>query len=244
MKKFLISLLILFFAVSGFLFGDTIKLATLNWEPFLGENLESKGFVSEIVREAFAAIGDEVEIEFYPWSRCMALGEAGQVHGVIGAWYNEERAEKFFYSEALLTNKKLFFTLNSSSVPAEYTTLEDLENYTIGIISGFTYSDNFDSADYLTKDKSPDLKTAFEKLFRGRIDIVVSTYYTSINTLENEFASQKDKISELSPALKEDPLYVIFSKNAANGENIRNRFNEGLSKIKEDGTFDSIMSRY
>lgn len=241
---------ILFFAFFFLVFplvfsgADTVNLVTLNWAPFLGKDMQDGGFVAQVVRKAFASQGDDVVIQFYPWGRCMALAEDGRVDGVIGAWYNDERATKFYYSEPLLTNRKIFFTTRDSNVPASFSSLNSLSAYTIGTVKGYTYTEDFDNADFLSTDASPDLKVCFEKLFAGRNDIVVGAYYPALYILENDFPMFRDEVKVLKPALKEDPLYVIFSQAVADGSDLRARFDAGLQAIKDDGTYDAILEEY
>lgn len=247
-KKLLPLILLLILLPGGILLGETeektVTLATLNWAPFLGKDMEDGGFVASVVREAFASQGTTANIRFYPWNRCMALGKAGRVDGVIGVWYNEERAADFYFSESMLTNRKMLFSTTDSNVPTPYSSIRALSGYTIGITKGYTYTEEFDNADYLDKDPSPDLTTAFEKLFAQRNDIVIGAYYPALYTIDKDFPMFKQDVRVLKPALKEDPLYVIFPKALDDGASIRDTFNAGLAAIKENGIFDEILDKH
>lgn len=141
----------------------------------------------------------------------MALGQAGRLDGVIGAWYNEERALDFFYSAPLLTNKKIFVTSSDSQVPRSWSDLRIYSPYKIGTLRGYTYSDEFDSADYLNRDPSPDMKAALQKLFAGRIDLVVGAYYPILYTIDNELPMFRDKLKVINPPpYRGSPPYHFF----------------------------------
>ncbi len=244
----LLLVLLLVLASAGTVFGQTagqtVTLATLDWAPFLGKDMEDGGFVASVVRKALETQGVTANIRFYPWERCMALGKAGRIDGVIGAWYNEDRAASFHYSEPLLTNRKMLFSTTDSNVPTPYSSLRALSGYTIGITKGYTYTEEFDSASYLDKDPSPDLSTAFEKLFAQRNDIVVGAYYPALYIIDKDFPMFKQDVRVLKPALKEDPLYVIFPKALDSGASLRDTFNAGLAAIQENGTFDAILTKH
>lgn len=223
----------------------SVNLVTLEWEPFIGTKLKDDGFITKIVEESFRAAGyRDIQIDFYPWKRCMEMGKKGEVDGVIGAWFNEERAEQFYFSESMVTNKKMFFKLKESAVVSEYNSLKDLSNYRIGIIRGYTYSEEFDTADYLVKDEANDIKMLFKKLVGDRVDIVVASYYPTLYILEHELALFKPDVEVITPPLKEDPLYVIFPKQRENSSRIRDDFNKGLEIIQNSGKFDAILEEH
>ncbi|MCG8568881.1 MAG: transporter substrate-binding domain-containing protein [Spirochaetes bacterium] len=222
-----------------------LYLITLEWEPFIGTKLKNDGFIIEIVEKSFFAVGYQtIKIEYFPWKRCMEMGKNNMTDAIIGAWYNEERAKIYHYSEPMITNKKMFFKLKENQVINHYTTLKDLSAYSIGVIRGFTYSQEFDNADYLNKDECVDVAMLFKKLVAGRVDLVIDEYYTTLYILQNDLATFKPDIEVISPPLKEDPLYVIFPKGRKNSKQLRDQFNEGLNILKKNGQFDKILLKH
>src|SRR5574342_579193 len=57
---------------------DEILLVTGEFPPQTGESLEGGGYVTELVRAAFAEMGYSVRIEFYPWARAELMVENGE----------------------------------------------------------------------------------------------------------------------------------------------------------------------
>lgn len=51
-----------------------------------------------------------------------------------------------------------------------------------------------------------------------------------------------DDIVVLSPALVENPLHNMVSRDHPRGEELIEDFNEGLAAIREDGTYEQILT--
>src|SRR5690242_16261894 len=75
-----------------------VRLATLEWEPYIGEKLPQQGYTAVLVREAFKDQGWDVKIEFYPWARALHLARTGEVDGLMPEYFNSSRKNEFQYS--------------------------------------------------------------------------------------------------------------------------------------------------
>ncbi len=75
-----------------------VSLATLNWEPYVGEKLEHFGFSTHIVTEAFKRVGYRVKYTFLPWARLLNQVAAGKFDAGCAAYYSEERAAVYAFS--------------------------------------------------------------------------------------------------------------------------------------------------
>ncbi len=69
-----------------------IRLATLDWQPYVAQQLENYGFTSEIVTTAFNRAGYHVQISFMPWIRVLAEVERGTYDAMYPAYFSQERA--------------------------------------------------------------------------------------------------------------------------------------------------------
>ncbi len=101
---------ILFLSVSPNLFaGDTIRLTSGEWEPFISEKYKHQGILSHIVSESFNAMGMNVEYGFYPWKRSFLLAQRGDWDGSIGWAFSTERKKDFYFSRTIYTGLVVFF---------------------------------------------------------------------------------------------------------------------------------------
>src|SRR4249919_3047563 len=75
-----------------------VRLATLEWEPYIGTKMPDQGYAAALVRAAFAEQGVAVTIEFYPWARALHLARTGAVDGLMPEYFNPSRKSEFEYS--------------------------------------------------------------------------------------------------------------------------------------------------
>ncbi len=68
-RRFLWIGLLITFVLSSLAYATktkTIRIATLEWEPYIGQKLADEGFMAEITREAFRRGGYKVEYIYLP----------------------------------------------------------------------------------------------------------------------------------------------------------------------------------
>jgi len=218
----------------------TVSMCTLNWAPFYGEELPRNGFFTEIVRTAFERAGHDVTTEFMPWSRAKVEVEQGDRDVLLGAYYNEERAQTYLASDAIYTAEVGLVALESLGVES-FNSLRDLTDYTIGFGRGFTVNEEFDNADYLDKEAEEDLELNVNKLYAGRVDMIAGSF-ENISYIAQQQGRDVGRLVFLEPALKESTLHIMVSRTIDDGEQILADFHQGLRKIREDGTYDRILS--
>ncbi len=138
----------------------TIRLVTAEREPYIGENLPNKGYIYELVSEAFRRVGYDAEISFYPVARATYLAEHGWRDGVVPVYYEESLEGKFLFSDpfpggilGLLKSKSL--SIPDIDLQNQSRALQDLQAYTFGVIRGAVNTQEFDTADFLHKDLPP-----------------------------------------------------------------------------------------
>src|SRR3990167_6079785 len=55
---------------------EIIRLASLEWPPYTGAQLPDGGESTATLKAAFAAAGYQLEVDFLPWERALALAKA------------------------------------------------------------------------------------------------------------------------------------------------------------------------
>lgn len=217
----------------------TIKLATLDWPPYVGENLPQGGFTTAIIREAFKRTGYEVKVDFMPWARVLREAEAGNYDAAYPEYYSEERAQAFFLSEQFASGPLGFYKRKGAII--NYTKLEDLKPYRIGVVSGYINTPEFDAADYLQKDVVNSDEQNIRKLLLGRIDLAVIDKLVAQYIIKTNVPEAADVLEFMEPPLKEQSLHVIFSRQVAGSEQKLQAFNAALKTMREDGTLERIL---
>ncbi len=244
-KRLSLLLLVLVFLMVGtnvFAASKTIKLATLDWEPYIGRDLKDNGYVAEIVREAFRRKGYTVKIKFLPWARVLKMAKDGKVDGYFPEYYSAERENEFLFSNEFPGGPLGFFKRKDSDI--SYNKLTDLKPYRIGVVRGYVNTKEFDAADYLKKEPALDDLTNIKKLLAGRIDLLVADKFVGLDLLERNLSNHVGDIEFVQPALELKPLYVCFPRTLSASQMYNKVFNAGLKEIKEDGTLDKILTKH
>jgi len=221
-----------------------IKLATVNWAPYYGENLQNQGFVTDLAKEAFKRAGYSMTVEFVPWKRALELAKKGDYDGLLGAYYNEKRKEYFQYSIPISSANVVIIRKKSLMLPNKLYKLKDLAKYKFGTINGYSYGKEFDNATFIKKDVSPNLETNLIKLYKGRYDLAVVSREVMLNLIQTKHPEYKGQFVELAPKLVENNLYIAISKKIKNSTKITNDFNAAFKSMQKDGTVNKILKKY
>ena len=229
--------------VSQNVWPQKVRMVTAEWEPFYSSSLESGGVVADLAHAAFLRGGHESSLNWYPWVRAMKMVEHGAADVVMGAYYSKERAVIYNYSEPIFSIDVGLIALISLGIE-KFESLRSLESYSFGVMRGWVYTQEFDTADFLKKQILVNQVFAVRMLFAKRVDIVAA----SILVFKREaklLAHRNDQdIVVLSPLLDSKPLYLMFSKAIPNSLELVKSFNEGMASIRTDGTFQEILDKH
>lgn len=217
-------------------------MVTVEWAPHYGADLPENGLTTALVKAAFKAAGHNAEVEFIPWKRALKEVREGLHDVVMGAYFNEERAEIYHMSDPIYSLDLVFVARPGLGI-RKYESLQDLKKYRIGITRGFANSEAFDAADYLDKHVASTPTLNIRKLFRGRIDLAVMNYdLFRYNANREGFCV--GNVEYLEPPLNTPFLHIMASREIGDGEEIINDFNKGLQAIKDSGEYLRIFSRF
>ncbi len=222
---------------------DNIRLTNGEWPPYLSKHLKNYGVVSQIVSEAFALEGIQVEYGFFPWTRSLMYAKVGKWDGSIIWFKTPEREKDFLVSDPVITNKKVFF--HRKDKPFSWSKMEDLKNLTIGITRGYTYGNEFDSAEQsglIKVARFTEDQKSFELLIHNRINIFPMELDVGYHILKTKFKpSQQELITHNDNPLLESTLHLLLSKNQAN-KTVLDKFNNGLKKLIDSGRYKTLLA--
>lgn len=219
-----------------------VVLATMNWEPYYGQNLPNDGFFTAICRTAFQRAGYEFNVTFVPWARAVEGAKDGTYDGVMGGYYTEERTQHFLYTDVVTESEEILLSLKSSKIP--FSSLRDLAPYRIGGIRGGAIEAQWKATGYLTVEEVSTYVQNLEKLRENRIDAIIGDrmmWQYLLNTKHHEF---RDLVEEIGPIIQATPLYLLISKKTPNHTTVVTDFNRALKEIKTDGSYEKIIKQY
>lgn len=225
-------------------FAEEKKLIAVftTWEPYgYMENGKPAGFEIEIFDAVAKEMGIIVEFLHRPWKRCLSSVENKLADVVISALKTKERESYLIYPEEPISISRTgFFTIAGKDIVFDGT-FEPLKEFTIGITSGFSYGDAFDSAIFLKKDESTETTTIITKVLLGRIDLGIGDVEVIKTAAKKE--NIRDKIKFLEPLVHSRKLYAAFSKKPGH-EILSMEFSKALSKFRTSEEYNTILKKY
>lgn len=220
-----------------------VRLATINWEPYTGENLPDHGFFSELVNESLARVGYHVEFVYLPWARALHETKLGHFDGLMNVYWKKDRTKYFSYPDSVWTVKEEFIALRHN--PINYNgTLTSLRGYTIGVLNNSAQAEEIKSAGVNTEPISYQFQNV-KKLLAGRFDAMViprNIFLYYLKRVDPNF--DKTQLKILKPPFKIYEMYVTFSKQNPAHQEMTADFNRGLNSIKSDGTYENILNKH
>ncbi|MBN2063531.1 MAG: transporter substrate-binding domain-containing protein [Sedimentisphaerales bacterium] len=245
-KRFTGIVLALVLSLTAFVQAEKIKLTTLEWEPYIGSKMPGNGFLAEIVIAAEKAAGNEPPtIAFLPWAKAVELAKMGNVNGLLGCYDNPNFKADFILSDPMPCGAMAFLKLKTTQF--NYTgKVEELKPYKIGVIADYINTKEIDEATDLTKVVAKDDLANLTNLISGKVDVaivdpLVAKYFMGKDDVLKPFL---DKVEVVEPVLDHKQLFIAFSKKAPNVEATIKTFNDGLQKIRTDGTLDGILKTH
>jgi polar amino acid transport system substrate-binding protein len=211
-------------AQAGATKAEIVRLSTLEWPPYVGQDLPGGGATTEVVRAAFGKAGYQIEVEFRPWKRAVDMVDKGtdQVIACFPA-YHCTHLGGFLASDPIGAGP-LGFALHT--------------------VLGYANTEASDakvrSGDIVAIQSVDDL-TNLRKLQRKRIDAVVVDKFVLeyMKITEPSLKAGGDLLHFNAKPLADKALYVGFRPDA-DGQETAAAFNAGLEQVE----IDSIVEPY
>lgn len=227
---------------------STVRLSWGEWPPFHSASLPFYGLYSHIVQEVFAAVGVTVEYTDHPWIRAYKMALSGELDGTVVWTRTPDRESNFIFSDPIDEGCVVYFYKKETQF--EWKTFQDLAKYIIGATRGYRAQDELEfirhSGIPLTYEiTSSDLQN-MKKLVAGRIDAFTCHRVVGNHLLRHQFSEQDaEMVTYHAKPMFCDDYYAIFPKEKMiQSQQWVRLFNEGLKKIKANGTYQEIMEAF
>ncbi len=219
---------------------ERLVLASSNYHPHYAEDLPQQGVVTEIVRQAFALQGIDVEVVFMPFGRALYETQQGSFTGLIAAWYDEERVEHFLYSQPMYANQIVLF--KRRSMPLSFRNYQQLaeKRLRLGVVQGYAQPEGLLQARLNTIAVASD-EQVFRMLALGRVDLVPADKHNGLYLLRHQLPEYASQLEYIEPALEQRPMYLVLSKQDPRSEQLMERFNRGLLELQASNQYRAII---
>ncbi|KPA95855.1 MULTISPECIES: substrate-binding periplasmic protein [Pseudomonas] len=221
--------------------GERLRIVTEPWAPYVyEENGQAKGLDYETTAIVFQRLGIEVEWQFLPWKRCLAMLEQGQADGALDIFHSSQRDDKLLYPDEALSEVE-FVLFYAKAHPHPFSSLDDLRGLTVGVSPGYQYSPQFNESRLFRHEPAPSHESNFGKLALGRIDLVITDRRVGQHVL-NELNLQ-EQIAQYPSVISRNRQYLALRRNAGM-DLLMQRFNAELKRFKREPAYAELNARY
>lgn len=223
-----------------------VQISTGEWSPYVSKTLPEQGLLVDITRTAFAAVGYDISLDFYPWARATQLSASGEKDGTIALARLKEREPLFLFSETIYEGRYVLFHLKSR--PFQWSTYSDLKSVSMASTLGFGGMGD----EFLENERKKVIQVtrytsdtqSFHMLRAGRIQAVPSDLEVGYVNLRKIFGSDVALFGHNSKPIHVAPYHLVISKKIKNGPRLIEDFNRGLKAIKASGQYDAILNKW
>lgn len=194
-----------------------------------------RGFNIDLIRAVMAKTDLDVQFVPMPWEEALRALQDGRVDAVGGMKYDAERSQRYDFSEEYLINSLAIFVSRSNSIIVD---LEDLAQKRVAVQKD-------DIAYQKLKNRVLEMiatvsqEEAMKLLVDGKVDAVVG------NRMAGQYILQRlgamDSIKTVGGVV--NPERYGLAMRRGNSEFLA-KFNDGLRKIKADGTYNNIYVKW
>lgn len=220
---------------------ETVKLVTTEIPPYTGNEITTTGFLSEIITSAFLAGGLVAQVDSMPWVRAKSAILMGKSDAIFPS--SDDELEELNAAKTLIYKTSPIVLLKRKTSSVRWNGhVSSLKGYSIGMIKGFSYTKEFDNANFFTKSRHGGERNIV-MLAGGRIDLAIMDELTAQFYIKKlQLADQIEIISP--PLINSTEFYLGFSRSQRSRTKEQRAFNLGLIKIKKDGSYNTILKKY
>lgn len=229
---------------------DKLVFASDDWCPYVCNNTKDKpGFIVELVRQAFAMHGIEVEYKSMPFHKAIAAASKGEIDGVLAI---ARRGNKLMYpiQPQMYSQRKAYIR---ASDYWHYDTPNALEGRKLCIVLDYSMDSN--TRRYFTRSYSTNPMgfiveegddaniTCMQKVARGEADVYIAD--------ENIVSAYLDDITEGEPLKAVDvlgerpsPLFVAFSPKLQGASTYVEKMVSAIESVRAVGDSKDLAVKY
>ncbi len=205
---------------------------------YKGDSGEVEGFDADIIKAIGEAAGIETSIKHVDWDGLFPALEAKDINAIISAMtITDERKEIVDFSDPYFEATQIIAVKEDSKIAS----LEELVGKNVGVQQNTTGQFAVEELEGVNDDqikKYPTAPDALMNLQNGLVEAVVG----DAPVLLNYITTNPDcGLKTITDDFDKEYYGIAITKG---DEELLKKINEGLAKIKEDGTYDEIYKKY
>jgi len=220
---------------------EHIKVCYLEWGKQGGKHLLDQGFNPDLITNVLKNAGYTLQVDIMPWARCILHVKRGSYDMVAGLWVDENYKKDYHFLETTTIDKIAFMSLKTLKVKSG--SLKDFEGKRIGILRGAGGMDMIKNGNFDVRILTND-DLMIKQLKVGRIDAIVSNTDHLISVIEDRFPEMVGNTRVWKPAIKINITSPAIRKNHPKKDDLTERFNKSMRKLKKDGFYEQLFKKH
>ncbi|WP_308724842.1 substrate-binding periplasmic protein [Metapseudomonas otitidis] len=216
-----------------------------DWAPYSSKRFDSKepeGFAPELVREAFATQGVEVQFLTVPFSRCLLLAEEGkQAVACFDVTITDANRDQYVWHPTPLFKEGLAI-FGRADEPRQDLKTADLDGHSVGITNGYTYPTAFMENPAIERFTANSDAQLLQMLSAGRVDYILMNTMPGLMRIQQsgEFRGRVKQVG----LMQEDGFWLAFSKVNPDGARLAAVFEKGLQALRSTGRYQKMLADF
>lgn len=215
---------------------EPVRLASLDWPPYTGQEMNQQGETTMLVRRVFQSMGLDMQTEFLPWSRAIRASEKpdSPYAGYFPEYPNHNK--DFLLSDSLGVSELGF--VEASAKPLGQLTSEALKSLQLGVVQDYV---NLQLVDQMIQsgqlqpqlalsDRQNILKVALGRLDLAVIDRRVLEYLLRYDSEVKRLATGKVQFN--SSLLELKTLHLALRRQSSH-QTLMQQFNHHLQQVQK-----------
>jgi polar amino acid transport system substrate-binding protein len=232
---------VLFACLSLGAHGEKLRIVTEPWAPYVyDDNGTMRGLDYETTVIVFQRLGIDVDWQFLPWKRCLAMLDQGQADGALDIFHSHERDNVLLYPSEPLSDVE-FVLFYANDRPHPFQTFDDLRGLTIGTSPGYLYGAEFSESTLFKQEPAASHEANFGKLALGRIDLVITDRRVGQHVLKA--LGLEDQITQAPQVISHQPQFLAVRRGAGMDLLVQ-RFAAELKRFKQEPVYAALSAKY
>ncbi|AWL10657.1 hypothetical protein HMF8227_00149 [Saliniradius amylolyticus] len=240
-----------------------LKLATLNWSPYIAEKACEKGWVFQTAVALLHRQGYGAQITFYPWARAITLVESGKADILFPEYFIEpEASSDVFPGTRRLDHLTLSHSFGAGPIAfikrrgydtSHYKNLISLKDEFIGVVRGYQNTPEFDRlmemGTFNVVEALSDLNNV-ELLLNNRVNLIIGDPKVVREEIRLSDYANEEKVEMLAtietvkPILRMNKLFFAISKHRKDAKKLKHELNQAIDSFKRQGVINNIQYRW
>ncbi len=203
---------------------------------YVDQNGNYKGFNVDIMRAIAIEMGIDIELRPMPWFSAVLALRNGDIDMIQGMKYNTSRATFYDFSDPYLISALGIFVRTDTNYIVN---LEDLRKRRVAIQRDDFAGEVLWHVPEIELVETETHQMAINKLLAGEVDAYVGNQLTGLYLVQQD--NRRGEVKKVG----EDLLPSNYGMAVNRGDTrYLETFNEGLERIRENGTYDKIYSKW